>query len=89
MSCFNNLHPPRAVFPKAEEVTDAGIRQTLGHKLSDTWQLLFMSRSASLRMRCYELHVSVSLSILRKNHRFAIVTMVGAVLIVDVVDEYF
>jgi hypothetical protein len=37
MSRFNNLHPPRAVFPKAEEVTDAGIRRTPGHKLSGTW----------------------------------------------------
>ena len=37
MSRFNNVHPPRAVLPKAEDVTDAGIRHTLGHKLSDTW----------------------------------------------------
>ena len=37
MSSFNNLHPPRAVFLKAEDVTDAGIRHTLGRKLSDPW----------------------------------------------------
>ena len=37
MSSFNNLHTPRAVFLKAEDVTDVGIRHTLGHKLSDTW----------------------------------------------------
>ena len=38
----------------------------------------------ALRVACFDIIVNSE-----ENHRFAIVAMVGAVLIVDVVDEYF
>ena len=66
---FNNLHPPRAVFPKASKVTHASIRRTLDINWG-TWRLSIMSIIASLRMPCYELHVAILFSFCSLSHCF-------------------